>query len=107
MVAVPAEIRPVDSRGVVIHHCLTMTTKATVRDLRNHFPRVRRLVEAQGEVLVTEKGEPKYRLTLYTRVEVRAARHPKDYMSRLRRHQPEPISAAAARALHEESRGGR
>jgi|GEM_PF-2486395 len=34
---------------------------ATIRDLRNHFAKVKKLVETQGEVLVTDNGEPKYR----------------------------------------------
>ena len=39
-----------------------------IRDLRNRFPKVRRLVESHGEVILTEKGKPRYRLTLYTPV---------------------------------------
>ncbi len=78
----------------------------TIRDLRNHFAKVRKLVEAEGEVLVTDKGEPKYRLVLYT-----AARQttppPKNYLERLGRYQPRPMSAAEAKALHEENRGER
>ena len=38
----------------------------SIRDLRNHFPKVRKLVETLGEVILTEKGKPRYRLTLYS-----------------------------------------
>ncbi len=37
-----------------------------IRDLRNRFPQVRKLVESRGEVILTEKGKPRYRLTLYS-----------------------------------------
>ena len=78
---------------------------ATVRDLRNHFPKVKKMVETQGEVIVTDKGEPKYKLTLFTPGRQGKTRLAKDYMQRLRRHQRRPMSAAAARALNDENRG--
>ena len=84
-----------------------MAATATIRDLRNHFPKVRKLVEAEGEVVVTEQGSPKYRLTPYTPAAGKKAPAPKDYLRRLRRHQPRPSSAAAAKALHEANRGRR
>ena len=42
---------------------------ATIRDLRNHFPKVKKLVETEGEVIVTDKGAPKYKLTLHSAAE--------------------------------------
>lgn len=84
-----------------------MAATATVRELRNHFPRVRRLVETEGEVVVTEQGAPKYRLTRYTPAQEKAAPARKDYLARLRRHQPRPSSAAAAKALRDANRGTR
>jgi prevent-host-death family protein len=52
---------PVDSFGGVIHVCLTMKT-ATVRDLRNRFPRVAAWI-AEGEpVEITKFGKPFARL---------------------------------------------
>ena len=83
-----------------------MAATATVRDLRNNFPRVRKLVETEGEVVVTEQGTPKYRLTRYVPVRAKGTR-PKDYLARLRRHQPRPLTAAAARALDDANRGSR
>ena len=84
-----------------------MAAQATLRDLRNHFPKVRKLVEAEGEVVVTEQGTPKYRLTRYTPATRRKRPAPKDYLTRLRRYQPRPLSATAAKALHEANRGTR
>ena len=84
-----------------------MAATATVRELRNQFPKVRRLVETDGEVVVTEQGAPKYRLTRYIPAAGKKAPAPKDYLTRLRRHQPRPSSAAAAKALDEANRGSR
>lgn len=84
-----------------------MSTTTSIRDLRNHFPKVRRLVESEGEVLLTEKGRPRYRLTLYAPADAGRPPPPKDYLGRLKRHQPRPASAARARALHEDNRGER
>lgn len=83
-----------------------MAAKTTIRDLRNHFPRVRKLVETEGEVLLTEKGEPKYRLTLYTASPTKAS-SPVDYWKRLDAYQPESLTEAQTRALHAENRGER
>ncbi len=84
-----------------------MPATATVRDLRNRFPAVRKLVERDGEVVVTERGTPKYRLTPYSQRRPTRPPAPKDYMKRLRQHQPRPITAAAARALDDANRGER
>jgi antitoxin (DNA-binding transcriptional repressor) of toxin-antitoxin stability system len=80
---------------------------ATIRELRNEFPRVKRLVEAAGEVVVTDQGTPRYRLLLYTPATRKRKPRKKDYMARLRRHQPRPLSAAEAQALHDANRGSR
>ena len=84
-----------------------MASTASVRDLRNRFPRVRKLVESQGEVLLTDRGVPRFRLTLYSGAQVRRAPTPKDYLERMKRLQPRPMSKEAAKALDEENRGGR
>jgi antitoxin (DNA-binding transcriptional repressor) of toxin-antitoxin stability system len=80
---------------------------ATIRDLRNHFPKIRKLIEEEGEVVVTDQGTPRYRVTLYRPVTRPGAFAAKDYMARLRRHQPRPSSAAAAKTLREDNRGDR
>lgn len=84
-----------------------MAATATIRELRNHFPRIRALIEQEGEVVVTDQGTPRYRLSRYVPASRKKAAGPKDYLARLRRHQPRPISAAAARALHDANRGER
>jgi antitoxin (DNA-binding transcriptional repressor) of toxin-antitoxin stability system len=84
-----------------------MKATATVRELRNQFPKVKKLAEQEGEVIVTEQGTPRYRLTPYAAAEPRKRLAVKDYMARLRRHQPRPISAASARALDDANRGTR
>lgn len=83
-----------------------MTAKITVRDLRNHFPKVRKLVESEGEVLLTEKGEPRYRLTVYTPSQVETP-PPVDYWARLTGYQPETMTEDEARLLDEDNRGDR
>ena len=79
----------------------------TVRDLRNHFPKVKELVETEGEVIVTDNGQPKYKLTLYTPSPAAKTSPGKDYIARLRRHQLRPIRAAVAKSLNDENRGDR
>jgi antitoxin (DNA-binding transcriptional repressor) of toxin-antitoxin stability system len=80
---------------------------STVRDLRNHFPKVRKIVETLGEVLLTEKGKPKYRLTLYTPPSPGAAPAPIDYWARLNAYQRRAITKAQSRSLRDENRGDR
>jgi hypothetical protein len=63
-------------------------------------------VEEEGEVVVTEQGTPKYRLTRYASTGKKTL-PPKDYLARLRRHQPKPLTAAAAQALDDANRGAR
>jgi antitoxin (DNA-binding transcriptional repressor) of toxin-antitoxin stability system len=83
-----------------------MASSATIRDLRNHFPKVRKLVESEGEVLLTEKGKPRYRITLYTPPQT-GAPPAVDYWARLRAYQPQAMTEAEARSLLEENRGDR
>jgi antitoxin (DNA-binding transcriptional repressor) of toxin-antitoxin stability system len=83
-----------------------MTVTTTIRDLRNHFPKVRKLVESEGEVLLTEKGKPRYRLTLYTPSEVETP-PAVDYWARLNAYQPQPMTEVEARSIDEENRGDR
>ena len=84
-----------------------MAATATIRELRNQFPKVGKLVEQEGEVIVTDRGTPRYRLTRYTATRSKRTLPPKDYVERLRRHQPKSLSVAVAKALHEDNRGGR
>jgi antitoxin (DNA-binding transcriptional repressor) of toxin-antitoxin stability system len=81
-----------------------MATSTTIRDLRNHFPKIRKLVESEGEILLTEKGKPRYRITLYTPPQT-VASPAVDYWARLTAYQPQAMTEAEARSLREENRG--
>ncbi len=83
-----------------------MSATTSIRDLRNHFPKVRKLLEAEGEVLLTEKGEPRYRLTAYSPPEATRPR-PVDYWERLQSYQPDSLTQVQAESLHDENRGDR
>ena len=81
-------------------------TTATIRDLRTRFPHVRRLLERDGEIVVTHRGRPVIVLRAYQAPKhVRSA--PVDYMSRLLGYMPQQMSARARRALDEANRGER
>jgi antitoxin (DNA-binding transcriptional repressor) of toxin-antitoxin stability system len=95
-----------DDTRRVIHSCITMQSTASVRDLRNHFPKVRKMLESEGEVLLTESGTARYRLTPYSLPKTKVPSIV-NYWARLTAYQPEPISAEAAKALNEENRGDR
>lgn len=79
---------------------------ATIRDLRTRFPYVRRLLEREGEVVVTDRGRPVVVLRLF---EPRPAGKPRpiDYYARLKRRMPKPLSRTARTALDEDNRGER
>jgi prevent-host-death family protein len=83
----------------VIHICITMKT-ATVRDLRNHFPRVAAWI-AEGEpVEITKGGKPFARLLPATPKKPRRFKMP-DIMARLQQDYGEATydAADAARGL--------
>jgi hypothetical protein len=89
----------------IVSHTMARPT-TTVRELRGSFPKVKKIVETEGAVVVSDHGKPKYLLTLYTPPPQRPPQR-KDYIARLKKFQPRPMSAAAAKALHEENRGDR
>ena len=96
-----------DATDRVIRLCLThLPVTATIRDLRNSFPKIRKLVEAEGEVLLSESGRTKYRLGLHTARPAKTA-PPVDYWARLNAYHPTPLTSAQSRALHDENRGDR
>ena len=79
---------------------------ATIRDLRTQFPKIRRMLEQEGQLVVTDRGRPVILLQPYReRVAARSKRI--DYYARLRRRMPQPLTAAARQALHEADRGER
>ncbi len=83
-----------------------MKATATIRELRNGFPEIRKRLEAEGEILVTERGTPRYRLTFFEQ-SGQSRSTSVDYWSRLNGYQPRPMTRAQARKLHDENRGDR
>lgn len=83
-----------------------MKATATLRELRNGFPEIRKRLEAEGEVLVTDRGTPRYRLVLYTPPQPAGAASV-DYWARLNSYQPRALTPAQSRKLHDENRGDR
>ncbi len=73
----------VDSLDTVRHACLTMKT-ATVRDLRNHFPRVAAWIEDGEPVEITRAGKVFARLLPAAPAKPRRFKMP-DIMARLER----------------------
>ena len=81
---------------------------ATIRDLRTKFPKIRHLLEQEGQLLITDRGRPVILLQPYhERVAQRGARIDYYAHARLRRRMPKPLTAAARRALDEADRGER
>jgi len=79
---------------------------ASIRDLRTHFPRIRKLLEQEGELIVTDRGRPVLLLRPYDKRDNRRPK-PIDYYERLRRRMPRRLSDAAVRELDEANRGER
>ena len=84
----------------------TIVPSASICDLRNCFPKLRKLLEREGEVVLTEDGRARYRLILCPPAPNRVPA-PVDYWARLTELQPEPMSAARAREVLSENRGDR
>jgi hypothetical protein len=89
-----------------IQSCITVPATASVRDLRNQFSKVRKILETEGEVLLTESGTARYRLTPYL-APLAKTPTPVDYWATLTSRQPKPISSKVAKALYKENRGDR
>jgi hypothetical protein len=83
-----------------------MAATATIRELRFRFRKVKKLLEAEGEILVTEKGKPRYRLALYT-PSLSNTPPPVDYWARLNAYHPQAMSKSESQSLHEEIRRDR
>jgi len=74
--------------------------KASIRQLRTEFPKVRAMIEREGEVIVTERGQAAYVLRPYQPPKKKPGKaKPFDYYARLIKRMPKPISAAASRAM--------
>jgi len=79
---------------------------ATIRELRTDFRAVKRKVERHGKVVITDHGQAAYLLQPFPQTS-RTVAPPPNYLERLLRRQPRPLSAAHTRQLWEEERGDR
>ena len=79
-----------------------MRTTASIRDLRTRFPHLKDLIEREGEVIVTDHGRPAYVLRRYQAPA--GPPPPIDYLARLKRRMPKPMTDAATRALDDANR---
>lgn len=81
-------------------------TVATIRDLRTKFPKIRRLIETNGEVVVTERGQPRFVLRRYHAPAAKIAK-PFDFYERLVKRMPKMLTEQQSRAIDELNRGDR
>jgi len=79
------------------------STTATIRELRTDFRAVKRKIEQEGEVVITDHGEPAYLLKALPRKPVRKKRS-YDHYVRLLKRQPKPIPEEEMRRFWEEER---
>lgn len=79
---------------------------ASIRDLRTKFPKVRHLIETKGEVIVTERGEPRFLLRPY---HAQLSKKPPalDFYRRLVARMPKMLTEKQSRAIDELNRGER
>jgi antitoxin (DNA-binding transcriptional repressor) of toxin-antitoxin stability system len=83
-----------------------MSASVTIRDLRTRFPRLKALLEREGEVIVTDRGRRAFVLRRYE-APPEEPPPPVDYLARLKRRMPEPIGLAATAALDAANRDER
>lgn len=76
---------------------------ATIRELRTDFRSIKRKLEQHGEILITDHGEPAYLIKPLPRKMDLPARMP-DYLARLLKRQPKPLSSAETLQFWEEER---
>jgi antitoxin (DNA-binding transcriptional repressor) of toxin-antitoxin stability system len=73
---------------------------ASIRQLRTEFPKVRAMIEREGELVVTERGQAAYIIKPYTAPKKKPSKARRiDYYARLLSYMPKPISAEASRAM--------
>lgn len=92
-----------DGTALAIRHetlLIRMAMKtASVRQLRTEFPKVRDMIEREGEVVVTERGQAAYIIKPYRAPRKTPKAAAFDYYARLIRRMPKPISAEASRRM--------
>jgi antitoxin (DNA-binding transcriptional repressor) of toxin-antitoxin stability system len=81
------------------------TATATIRELRTDFRAVKRKLEQHGSLVITDNGVPRYEMKPLTSQRNGRVSSMPDYMARLRKRQPKPMTAEATRRFWEEERG--
>ena len=80
--------------------------KASIRQLRTEFPKVRAMIEREGEVVVTERGQAAYVIRPYQEPKKKKQKpEPFDYYARLIKRMPKAISEEAMREIDRLNRG--
>jgi antitoxin (DNA-binding transcriptional repressor) of toxin-antitoxin stability system len=82
------------------------TATVTIRELRTDFRSVKRKIEQHGEVTITDNGQVAYIMKPAPRTPKPASPMP-DYMARLLKRQPKPMSEQATREFWDYERGDR
>ena len=82
-------------------------TTASIRELRTQFPKIRHLIETDGEVIVTDRGQPRYVLRNYSPAPAKKPKKQVDYYKRLITRMPKMLTAKQVREIHEQNRGER
>lgn len=80
--------------------------RASIRQLRTEFPKVRAMIEREGEVVVTERGQAAYVIRPYQPPKKKRPKK-KDYFARLLSYMPKPISEEAMQEIDRLNRGER
>jgi antitoxin (DNA-binding transcriptional repressor) of toxin-antitoxin stability system len=80
--------------------------QVSIRDLRLRFPKIRRQLEEDGEVVITDNGVPSYVLRIIP-PEIRENPVAVDYWARLVAQQPKEMSVKESQAILNENRGDR
>lgn len=95
----------VDAAPPVIHNCITVKT-ASIRDLRNAFPRVARWIEEGECVEITRSGKPFARLEPIIPSTAAPLVMP-DFIARMREHFPDEKPGKGLSTIVDHDRGDR
>ena len=82
------------------------TATVTIRELRTDFRSVKRKVEEFGKVTITDNGEPAYVMEPVA-PKLKQRRPLPDYMARLLKRQPKPMSEKETQEFWDYERGDR
>lgn len=82
------------------------TATVTIRELRTDFRSVKRKVEEFGKVTITDNGEPAYVMEPVA-PKLKQRRPLPDYMARLLKRQPKPMSEKETKEFWDYERGDR